>query len=137
MHPDPRPSPPDADPEIRGALERLNALLRARDPELLAEFTACADMLLIGSEAEEIVEGRPGFEGFVHSLFALPVTLGWEWSRVRVAREQDLAWVFARGELVIRDVEGERRKPYRMTGVLQRRDGRWRWRMFHGSEPAA
>jgi hypothetical protein len=28
-----------------------------------------------------------------------------------------------------------RKGPYRMTGVLVRRDGRWLWQLHHGGEP--
>ena len=121
--------------EVRQSLDRLSALLAAKDPAMLAEFTASTDMLLIGSDADEIVEGRQAFEDFIHRLFALPVKLGWEWRTIRVSQKGDIAWVFANGDLVVRDAKREQRTAYRMTGVLEERNGRWTWRLFHGSAP--
>lgn len=121
--------------EIREKLDRLNALLATKDSAILAEFTASPDMILIGSEAGEVVEGGQAFEDFIDRLFALPLTIRWDWRTVRIAQERDIAWVFANGDVVVSDVSGEKRSAYRMTGVLQRHDGRWVWRLFHGSEP--
>ncbi len=122
--------------QIRQALERLSTLLQTKDPAILAEFTGHDDVVLIGSEAGEIIEGTEAFVDFFRRLLALPVRLAWEWKTVRISREGEIAWVFANGEVVIRNGEGEKRAPYRMTGVLKQHDGQWRWRLFHGSEPA-
>ena len=48
----------------------------------------------------------------------------------------DVAWLFASGEVVVTDHGADTRVPYRLTGVLERRNGAWKWRQFHGSEPA-
>ena len=47
----------------------------------------------------------------------------------------DVAWLYAEGHVVISRDASEHRSPYRLTGVLERRAGTWRWRLFHGSEP--
>ena len=46
-------------------------------------------------------------------------------------------WLYAEGELVRKDGESAAHEPYRLSGVLEHNHGRWRWRMFHGSRPAA
>jgi ketosteroid isomerase-like protein len=47
----------------------------------------------------------------------------------------DVAWLYAEGHVVISGDDSEQRSPYRLTGVLERMAGTWRWRLFHGSEP--
>ena len=44
----------------------------------------------------------------------------------------DVAWLWLDGGLVL---DGRSHRPYRITGVLERRQGRWIWSLFHGSEP--
>jgi len=48
----------------------------------------------------------------------------------------DLAWIFAEGNALLGQDDGERAFPYRLSSVLRFRDGTWRWQLFHGSEPA-
>jgi hypothetical protein len=48
----------------------------------------------------------------------------------------DVAWVNAVGTLRVESPGQEQRiAPYRITAVLVRRDGAWRWHTFSGSEP--
>ena len=59
------------------------------------------------------------------------------WEAVEVVLAGDLALLHARGSGVLRTAAGTRTMPYRCTGVLARAAGGWRWRVYHGSEPAA
>lgn len=121
--------------EVLATLERLNTLLSAHDPAIVGQFAPDPDVLLLGSEAGELVVGHEQLRSFFADLLSRPITLGWEWKETRVTSSGDVAWVFARGDLVVRDAEGTKRSPYRMTGVLERRNRVWLWRQFHGSEP--
>ena len=125
-----------ADSEITAALHRFCALLAARDPAVIQEFAADADVLLVGSEAGEVAAGPDQIAEFFRAILAQPVTIAFEWRETRASVEGDQAWLFATGDVVVRSPDGERRGPYRLTGVLQRRDGKWLWKHFHGSEPA-
>lgn len=122
--------------DVTAALDRLGACLAAKDHAFAEAFAPIADVRLIGSEAGEIAEGNAGIAALLDGLFALPLSLRWEWHRRDVSSAGDIAWVFAEGEVVIADDAGERRRPYRMTGVLQRFPEGWLWRQFHGAEPA-
>jgi uncharacterized membrane protein/ketosteroid isomerase-like protein len=122
--------------EVSAALDRLNQLLSARNTSIVDEFASTPDVILLGSEAGEVAIGRDQLAAFFDRLFALPVQLSWEWKERRISSEGDVAWVFADGSVVLTSPSGEMRAPYRMTGVLQRTAGQWRWRQFHGSEPA-
>jgi ketosteroid isomerase-like protein len=122
---------------VRRALIRLNELLGRRDIAIVDEFVPADDALLIGAEAGDVARGPAEIEAFVKRLFAQPETISWAWRRVEVSVLGEAAWVFAEGEVVRRGDDSDRRQPYRLTGLLEPRGGRWLWRTFHGSQPAA
>lgn len=122
--------------ELLDLLDRLNGLVRGRDLRVLEEFAPHDDTLLVGSELGEVARGPGEMEAFFRAFFALPYTAGWVWRAVDIAGLGDVAWLFAEGDVIVIGADGEQRMPYRLAGVLERRDGRWTWRLFHGSEPA-
>lgn len=131
-------APPQAEAErgVRRALMRLNTLLAARDMAIVDEFAKGEGTLLIGSVAGESYHGRAGVEAHFATLFARPETLAFSWREVNVAVRGAVAWLAAEGELILRTDSGERRRPYRLNGVFELQGGHWKWRLFHGSEPA-
>jgi hypothetical protein len=121
--------------EVLSAVDRLGDLVWARDARIIEEFADHPEVLLVGSEDGEIARGRGEIGALIAGLFDLPVRLRWEWHRRDVSVARDIAWVFADGEAVVASEGEEKRRPYRLSGVLQRISGHWRWRQFHGSEP--
>jgi ketosteroid isomerase-like protein len=132
-------APPQRDAErgVRRALIRLNGLLAERDPAIAEEFLDSPETLLIGAAATESARGRAEVAAHFTRIFARPETLAFSWRRVEVSVRGAVAWLFAEGELVRRKDGAETREPYRLSGVLEQHGGRWLWRMFHGSQPAA
>jgi SnoaL-like protein len=126
----------EARTQVTQALQRLGMLVSRKDPAVLAEFANDADVLLVGSEQAEVVEGPAALRAFFGKVFRTPANIGWEWRSVRISSADDVAWLFAEGELVIVTDARPSRRPYRLTGVLQRKGRRWLWKHFHGSEPA-
>jgi ketosteroid isomerase-like protein len=62
--------------------------------------------------------------------------LSFRWHQRHIHVEQDVAWVNADGEVTVaRAGAAPRTTPYRLTAVLVRRQGTWRWHTFNGSEP--
>lgn len=121
--------------DIETALDRLNALVGSKDMGIVHAFDDEADVLLVGSEADEVIRGRPALKAFFETLFAQPFTIGWNWSRLDTGTLGNVLWFFAEGHVVL-DRDGKlTRRPYRLSGVLIRRDGGLHWRLFHGSEP--
>lgn len=120
---------------ILEALDRFGALVEARDYALLEEFAPDADTRIVGSELRDLAEGREEIEAHLRQVFEAPIHLSFAWESRNVSLVGDVAWLFAAGYAVLRDAEGEIRSPYRLTGVFQRRRGKWLWRHFHGSEP--
>jgi ketosteroid isomerase-like protein len=121
--------------EILRALDRFEAMVASRDKAILSEFADAPDSRLIGSELSEVAAGPDEIGRLVQRFFDMPVQIGWEWRTRDVSSVGDVAWLYAEGHVVISDGASEQRSPYRLTGVLERTAGTWRWRLFHGSEP--
>lgn len=121
--------------QIVGVLDLFNNLVSTKDPHVLAEFIPGDDVLLVGSESGEIAKGRQHLEAFFARIFAREVTFSWEWERIEASQAGDLAWFFAEGWVVLSSLQGQRKSPYRVSGVLERHGERWLWRQYHGSEP--
>jgi ketosteroid isomerase-like protein len=131
-------APPQRDAErgVRHTLIRLNQLLSTRDMAIVGEFAPCEDTLLVGSQVGDRARGRGELEAHFRGYFDRPETLSFAWREVEVAGRGAVAWLHAEGEVVIHGDEGDRREPYRLTGVLELHGGKWLWRLFHGSTPA-
>jgi ketosteroid isomerase-like protein len=128
----------DAGAEVREqvlmALGELRSAVSERRIEgVMALFAPDADATLIGSSAGETARGPMELRAFLEELCAAPSSYSWEWQDVDVSAAGDVAWLSTEGSLV---VDGVVDRPYRISGVLERRSGRWLWVLFHGSEPA-
>lgn len=121
--------------QVRQVLERFNQLVSTKNQQVLAEFASSDEVLLIGSDDGEIATGRQELEAFFTRIFSNETTYSWEWDRVDVWHAGNLAWFFADGQVVLTTTKEQRKSPYRITGIMERRDGRWLWKQYHGSEP--
>ena len=74
---------------------------------------------------------------FAFAPLAETAELTVNWNSVEVDVHGDLAIIVAWGEGELVTPRREASVRYRLTGVLQRVDGAWRWRLYHGSEPVA
>ncbi len=119
--------------EILLALGELRAAVSQRRLEgALTLFAPDADATMLGSSTGEIARGPLGMRAFLQRLFAGPQAISWEWDDVSVSCAGDVAWLWLEGALML---DGRSERPYRISGVLERRAGRWLWTLFHGSEP--
>jgi ketosteroid isomerase-like protein len=125
----------DVKSQVCEILERFNELVSTRDLDVLAEFAPGGEVLLVGSETGEVASGRQELEAFFRRVFARENTFSWEWDRLEVSHQGEVAWFFAEGQVVLSKPNEQRKSPYRISGVLQSRGGRWLWRQYHGSEP--
>jgi ketosteroid isomerase-like protein len=120
--------------EVLVALGEFRAAVSDRRLEgVLSLVAPDADATLIGSSLGEIARGPIELRAFLEQLFALPQAIAWEWDDVSVSASGDVAWLWLEGALVI---DGRSVRAYRISGVLERRSGRWLWTLFHGSEPS-
>jgi ketosteroid isomerase-like protein len=131
------PSRKGAERGVRQALIRLNGHLAKRDLAIVDEFMPDEDTLLAGSELGEVAHGQAALRRHFETLFARTDTIAFDWREVEVSVHGPIAWLHAEGHAVVREAgAAERRRPYRLTGVFELHHGQWKWRLFHGSEPA-
>jgi ketosteroid isomerase-like protein len=109
------------------------AVSQKRLEGVLSLFAPDADATLIGSSLGEIARGPIELRSFLQQVLAGPQTVGWEWDDVSISCAGDVAWLWLEGALVL---DGRSDRAYRISGVLERRQGRWLWTLFHGSEPS-
>jgi ketosteroid isomerase-like protein len=120
--------------EVLLALAEFRAAVTERRLEgVLALFAPDADATLIGSSLGEIARGPIELRTFLKKIFSAAQTISWEWDDVSISRAGDVAWLWLEGALAL---DGRSDRAYRISGVLERRQGRWLWSLFHGSEPS-
>jgi hypothetical protein len=119
---------------IFAAVDRfMESVAGKRLEETLAAFSGDPDCILIGSEVGEEALGPAALRSFLVGMFARPGTFSVAWRSRRASINGDTAWFAA--EVDAHMSTSDRRGPYRITGVLVRRDGRWLWQLYHGAEP--
>jgi ketosteroid isomerase-like protein len=120
--------------EVLLALGEFRAAVSERRLEgALSLFAPDADATVIGSSLGEIARGPTELRAFLEQIFASPQAVSWEWDDVSISAAGDVAWLWLEGALVL---DGRSDRAYRISGVLERRSGRWLWTLFHGSEPS-
>jgi pimeloyl-ACP methyl ester carboxylesterase/ketosteroid isomerase-like protein len=123
--------------EVLQALDSFGNAVATRDLEgTMQLFASDDDVVLQASESGTLAIGPEELRAFFTRLYARPVGFSWEWTHRLVSSNGDVAWFFADGVEIVTEGDQRHRLPYRMSGVLQRRSGRWVWLQVHGSEPA-
>jgi uncharacterized protein (TIGR02246 family) len=101
-----------------------------------ALFADDDDIWMSGSDLSELAIGREAIAALHRAVVAHPFTLRFKWDERRVHVEGEVAWVNARGTVLVGFEDRESvTMHYRITAVLVRRDGAWRWHTMNGSEP--
>jgi len=119
--------------EILWTLGEFRAAVSQRRLEgVLSLFAPDADTVLMGSATGEIARGPIELRPFLKRIFEQPEAISWEWDDVNVSAAGDLAWLWLEGAYTL---DGVSQAAYRISAVLERRQGRWLWMLFHGSEP--
>jgi ketosteroid isomerase-like protein len=128
-----------ANAEIRWAIisaidTLIDHIANGRHRETLACFTGDPDCALLGSEEGEAAIGPEALRTFFADLYARPDRLLFTLPERRISAHGNVAWIAGEGTYRLSSGGGER--PFRLTGVLERRAGRWLWQQFASSEPA-
>jgi ketosteroid isomerase-like protein len=122
--------------EITEALKLWNNAAKNSDTDqLMSLFDNSENIMLIGSNKGEIWKGKDQIKGHLNSIFPQE-SVSWEMTRVDIDGNNNTAWVFVDGSIIISDKKGEPVKaPYRFTGIMVKKDKVWKWRLFDGSIP--
>ena len=101
-----------------------------------ALFANDDDIWMSGSDLPELAVGTEAIAALHRDVVSRPFALRFTWDRRMVHSEGDVAWVNADGSLLVEyQISEPTTMHYRITVVLVRRDGAWRWHTMNGSEP--
>lgn len=128
---------------VRSTLDALNAACANRDIRAFMELFGDSDeILFVGSDTGEVYQGRKATADFMQMLFNLPFIFSFDLKNLTLRQDGNAAWIFTDGNMIHTGDKGKAAgnvstKPYRFSVTLVKHDGRWSWRLFHGSVPGA
>jgi ketosteroid isomerase-like protein len=120
------------------AVHDLSAAFAARDLSAALACFAGGDIGYAGSEKTEVAAGREAVSALLAEVFNRPEAYAWTptTTTATVQRHGTQAYVFTEATGTIHTDTGETDSfPYRVSGLVELTDGRWRWRHCQGSEP--
>ncbi|GAA0585786.1 hypothetical protein GCM10010172_83770 [Paractinoplanes ferrugineus] len=119
------------------AVRELSAAFAARDlGAAMACFANGDDIGYAGSEKTETATTRDAVTALLGEVFRRPEAYAWTATTTLVHRHGPHAYVHAEADGEVRpDTGGTEPFPYRVSGLVELLDGRWRWRHCQGSEP--
>ena len=128
---------PDTRAGIVAAAHQLSAAFAARDLGAALDcFVTGDDIGYTGSEHAEAAAGRAAVTRLLASVFARDEAYSWQVTGATVREYGEFAYLLAEADGLARADDGAVTPfPYRISGVVQRAGGRWRWRHCHGCEP--
>ncbi len=103
--------------------------------EVMSQFDSSENIILVGSDNGEIYRGKKQIKGWLDQLLK-HAGFSWEMNKIDIDYNDNTAWVFVEGKMVVNWDSGETHKtPYRFTGIMVKKKGVWKWRLFDGSIP--
>jgi hypothetical protein len=103
---------------------------------LMEQFSSSPTATYAGSETGEIATGQEALTQLFSGLLTRPERYRFEFDDVRAQEVGPVVWLVADGRGHEQTPEGPGDSfPYRITGVLVREQGAWRWAMLCGAEP--
>jgi ketosteroid isomerase-like protein len=119
------------------AVRDLGDAFAARDLDAaMACFVPGDDIGYAGSEQRESANGRDALAVLLGKVFRRDEAYGWKVAAATVHRYGAQAYVFAEADGEVRtDAGATDQFPYRVSGMVELVDGRWRWRHCQGGEP--
>lgn len=122
--------------EITQALSDWNTHAKNGDLEkFMALYDNSDNIMLVGSDSGEIFKGKVEIRQWLTALLK-HAGFSWEMNRIDIDGYKKTAWVFIDGYMIVKWDTGQSRKgPYRFTGIMVKKKGVWKWRLFDGSIP--
>jgi ketosteroid isomerase-like protein len=122
--------------EITRALETWNAAAKSANVEQsMALFDDSENIMLIGSDKGEVNKGRDQVREWLTQIFGF-AGFSWQMDSISIDSNGETAWVFVEGKMIVDFKKGgTNTTPYRFTGILVKKKGEWKWRLFNGSIP--
>ena len=122
--------------EIKKALELWNTTAKTANLEKsLSLFDSSDEIMLVGSAGGEINKGKEEIRKWLGQIYGF-AGFSWEMNKVDIDYNGKTAWVFVDGKMIVNFHKGGQKiTPYRFTGILVKKKGVWKWRLFDGSVP--
>ena len=122
--------------EITETLKIWNTAAKSSNTDQMMQlFDNSENIMLVGSDSAEIWKGKDQIKGHLNSIFPQE-SVSWEMNRVDIDCNENTAWVFVDGYILVSPKNGEKiRAPYRFTGIMVKKGKDWKWRLFNGSNP--
>jgi ketosteroid isomerase-like protein len=122
--------------EINDALKIWNTACKSANTDLVMSMLDKTDgLMVVGSADGEINKGKEEVKAWLGQLFGF-AGFSWEMNRVDIDSNGKTAWVFVDGKMIVEFHKGGKKvTPYRFTGIMVKKNGAWKWRLFDGSVP--
>ena len=122
--------------QIAKTLETWSAACKNADVDkVMSMFDNTANIMVVGSDKGEINKGKDEINIWLTKLFRV-ADFSWEMNRIDIDYFGKTAWVFVDGNMIVNFHKGGTNiTPYRFTGILVKKKGEWKWRLFDGSIP--
>jgi ketosteroid isomerase-like protein len=129
-------SPDKVKSEITEALKIWNTTCKSANlDQVMSLLDNSEDIMVIGSADGEINRGKDEIKAWVGQIFGV-AGFSWEMNRIDITSNGKTAWVFVNGKMIVNFHKGGTKvTPYRFTGILVKKKGAWKWRLFDGSVP--
>jgi len=122
--------------EITETLKIWNtACKNAKLEQVMSMLETTDGLMVVGSANGEINKGKDEVKAWVSQIFGF-AGFSWEMNRIDIDSNGKTAWVFMDGKMIVDFHKGGQKvTPYRFTGILVKKNGVWKWRLFDGSVP--
>jgi ketosteroid isomerase-like protein len=122
--------------EITEALNTWNAACKSANIDLVMSMLDNTEgLMVVGSAGGEINKGYDESKAWVSQIFGF-AGFSWEMNRIDIDSNGKTAWVFVDGKMIVEFHKGGKKvTPYRFTGIMVKKNGVWKWRLFDGSVP--
>jgi ketosteroid isomerase-like protein len=122
--------------EIAETLKIWNtACKNANLDQVMSMLDITDGLMVVGSDNGEINKGKDEVKAWLSKIFGF-AGFSWEMTRVDIDSNGKTAWVFMDGKMIVDFHKGGQKvTPYRFAGVLVKKNGVWKWRLFDGSVP--
>ena len=122
--------------EITETLKIWNtACKNAKLDQVMPMLDITDGLMVVGSANGEINKGNDEVKAWLSQLFGF-AGFSWEMTRIDIDSNGKTAWVFMDGKMIVDFHKGGQKiTPYRFTGILVKKKGAWKWRLFDGSVP--
>jgi len=122
--------------EITKTIEQWNNSAKTANlDQFMMLFDNSESIMLVGSANGEISKGKDEIKAWLSQLYGF-AGFSWEMNRIDIDCNGKTAWVFVDGKMIVNFHKGGTKiTPYRFTGIMVKKKGVWKWRLFNGSVP--